>query len=131
MQISPVTNNSFKARVESPSPLVGGDWQYITDKSAQNNAIKPKKKGSLLKKVLIAVGALAVATAAFVGIRKLDAIKTVMEKGGFAQLETLGDKAKWVIGKIGDGANWLKGMTWDKVAKLFTKNANKVAETIE
>ena len=122
MQISSVNSVAFKAaKVDSPSPLVSGTWQFVSDNPAQTVTAAPKKESHWFRKTLYWIAGIAVATAAFVGLRNTKAINSVMESGGFKAQKGFTKKAAWCVGKIGDGAKWLKGMTWDKVAKLFKK----------
>lgn len=121
MQVSSINQNmAFRAKVDSPSPLVSGEWAFITDKPSQTSEA-PKKKSHWLRNTLITIGAIAVATAAFVGLRNTEAIKKVMETGGFKAQEGIGKKALWCLGKVGDGAVWLKNATWGNVVKGWNK----------
>ena len=122
MQVSSINSMAaFKARVESASPLVNGDWMFIQDKPVQPASVAPKKKSHWLRNTLIAVGTVIAATAAFVGLRNTHAIKTVMNAGGFGAQESFGKKALWCVGKVGDGAVWLKNATWGNLVKGWNK----------
>ena len=121
MQVSSVNSAAFRAaKVDSPSPLVSGDWKFVTDKTTQTPE-QPKEESHWFRKTLYWIAGIAIATAALVGIRNTKAIKNVMDAGSFSAQKGLGKKFLYGVGKLGDYANWLKSKTWDKVAKLFKK----------
>ena len=132
MQVSSVNSVAFRAaKVESPSPLVSGEWRFVSDKTDSPAAAIPKKESHWFRNTLLWIVGIAAATAALVGLRKTNAINKVMEAGGFKAQEGIGKKCLYCVGKLGDAAKWLKGKTWDKVAKLFKPKggANIGAET--
>ena len=122
MQVTSVgANPAFKARVESPSPLVNGDWKFITN-TPENAQPVQKKESHWLRNTIITIAAIAALTGIFIGVRNTEAVKRVMNSNlGFGSQEGFGNKALWVLGKIGDGAKWLKDVTWGNIAKLWKK----------
>ena len=131
MQVSAVNSAAFRAaKVESPSPLVSGDWQFISDKPSK--ATTPKKESHWLRNTIFWIAGIAVATAAFVKLRNTKSIQAVMDSNvGFKGQEGIGKKALWCLGKVGDGAYWLKGKTWDKIAGIFSKAKTAAADVTE
>ena len=133
MQISSIgANTAFRAKVESPNPLISGDWHFISETPAAATPEEPKKKSHWFRNTLIAIAAVAVATAALVGLGKTDAISKVMKSGKkFGDQKGFGNKTKYVIGQICKAANWLKDNTWGKIAGLFKGDkAEKITEGV-
>ena len=121
---------AFKAaKVESPSPLVSGDWQFVKDPAKAAVTNEPKKESHWLRNTLLWVVGIAAATAALVGIRNTKAVSEVMNAGGFKAQKGIGKKFLYGVGKLGDAAKWLKAKTWDKVTGLFKKHKAVQSET--
>ena len=110
----------FKAQVESQSPLVSGNWAYLSDNgTAQDNFAPQKKKSGFWKKALIAAAAVVAVGIALAQTRKLSSIDAVMKKGSFKELQGFGEKVKYVIGKGGDYANKAYDCTIGKLLGMF------------
>ena len=125
MQISAIRANAFKARVESPSPLVSGDWQFITEDSGKNSQAEPKKESKWLRNSLIGAAAVAVVAIALALLGKTDKISGILNtEGGFKSVNGLGNKVLYGIGKAGQ---WVSTQ-WGKVVNLFSTKAVEAAE---
>ena len=124
MQISSVNSMNglpFKAQVESTSPLVSGNWSYLQKPEVQTQQA-PQKKSSFMKKLLYTIGAVAVIGAALVGLRNTNAIKTVMSNtNSLAEAETLGQKAKYIVGKGGDWAKAAYDYAATRITNIFKR----------
>ncbi len=112
----------FKAQVESQSPLVSGNWAYLSNQGTSADSFAPqKKKSGFWKKALIAAAAVVAVGIALAQTRKLSSIDAVMKKGSFKEVQGFGDKVKYVIGKGGDYAKSAYDCTLGKLFGLFKK----------
>lgn len=130
MRVSSVKQGlPFKAKVESSSPLVSGNWPYLENgnKTETPTTTAPGKKSHWLRNTIITALAIGAIGYGLIKGRKSDAISKIMDKG-YENLTTKMDKFKYGIGKLGDYAGAIYNKTIGKVVNYIKSKLPKAAE---
>ena len=118
----------FKAKVESTSPLVSGDWAYLenSNKTETKTAV-PEKKSHWLRNTIITALAIAAIGYGLIKGRQSESISRVMN-AGYENLTSKMDKFKYGIGKLGDYAGIAYEKTIGKIVNYVRSKLPKAAE---
>ena len=118
----------FKAKVESSSPLVSGNWAYLENNNkTETPAAAPEKKSHWLRNTIITALAVAAIGYGLIKGRQSESISRVMN-AGYENLTTKMDKFKYGIGKLGDYAGAIYNKTIGKVVNYIKGKLPKAAE---
>ena len=122
MNVSGIGSVPFRAQVDSPSPLVSGNWAYLVKPEAQQNVPQQKSGGGFWKKALLWTAAVAAVAGALVYAKNTESVKTVLDKAGsFKAAETIADKCKYIIGKGGQYVQSAWDATGGKLVGMIFK----------
>ena len=129
MRVSAVKQGlPFKAKVESSSPLVSGNWAYLENNNkTEAPTTTPQKKSHWLRNTIITALAVAAIGYGLIKGRQSESISRVMN-AGYENLTTKMDKFKYGIGKLGDYAGAIYNKTIGKVVKYVQSKLPKAAE---
>ena len=117
----------FKAKVESSSPLVSGNWPYLENgNKTETPAATTGKKSHWLRNTIITALAIGVIGYGLIKGRQSDSISRVMN-AGYENLTSKMDKFKYGIGKLGDYAGIAYEKTIGKVVNYIKAKLPKAA----